>query len=48
MFKLGSDDAVDVEAGGYMLRGFIEGMRRHIAFERQHLLKSLSAVSLDH
>ena len=26
------------EATGYMLRGFFEGMRRHIAFEREHLL----------
>ncbi len=25
------------EATGYMLRGFFEAMRRHIAFEREHL-----------
>nr|CAD6413495.1 hemerythrin domain-containing protein [Rhizobium sp. Q54] len=39
LLKLGSDDPVNVEAVGYMLRGFFEGMRRHIAFERAHLLK---------
>ncbi|MFN7027488.1 MAG: hemerythrin domain-containing protein [Pseudorhizobium sp.] len=39
LFKLGSNDPVNVEAVGYMLRGFFEGMRRHIAFERSHLLK---------
>lgn len=26
------------ETLGYMLRGFFEGVRRHIAFEREHLL----------
>ncbi len=29
---------INAEAIGYMLRGFFEGMRRHIAFEREHLL----------
>lgn len=48
LFKLGSDDPVNMEAVAYMLRGFFEGMRRHIAFERQHLLKGLSVQRLDH
>lgn len=26
------------EATGYMLRGFFEGLRRHIAFEREHIV----------
>ena len=26
------------EAAGYMLRGFFESVRRHIAFEREHLM----------
>ena len=29
------------EATGYMLRGFFEALRRHIAFERDHLLAVL-------
>jgi hemerythrin-like domain-containing protein len=33
------------EATGYMLRGFFEGMRRHLAFEREHLLKLVDTVS---
>ena len=33
----GTED-VNVEATGYMLRGFFEAMRRHIAFEMEHLL----------
>jgi hypothetical protein len=31
----------NAETAGYMLRGFFEGMRRHIAFEREHLLPIL-------
>lgn len=30
---------INVEAIGYMLRGFFESMRRHIAFESEHLLR---------
>jgi Uncharacterized conserved protein len=41
LLKLGAGDAVNMEAVGYMLRGFFEGMRRHIAFETEHLLKRL-------
>ena len=41
LLKLGSGEAVNVEAVGYMLRGFFEVMRRHIAFERDHLMVDL-------
>lgn len=41
LLKLGRGDAVNVEATGYMLRGFFESRRRHIAFEREHLLRYL-------
>lgn len=37
--RLGSgDDDVNIGAVGYMLRGFFEAMRRHIAFESEILL----------
>ncbi|WP_158215740.1 hemerythrin domain-containing protein [Notoacmeibacter marinus] len=32
---------LDAEALGYMLRGFFEGLRRHLAFERDHLIPIL-------
>jgi hemerythrin-like domain-containing protein len=38
---------VNMEATGYMLRGFFEGVRRHIAFEQDHLLQHLSIVKED-
>ncbi|MBW8446786.1 MAG: hemerythrin domain-containing protein [Arenimonas sp.] len=41
LLKLGSGSAVNMEAVGYMLRGFFEGIRRHIAFEREYLLQRL-------
>jgi hemerythrin-like domain-containing protein len=41
LLKLGSGSEVNMEAVGYMLRGFFEDMRRHIAFEREHLLLRL-------
>lgn len=41
LLKLGAGEAVNMEAVGYMLRGFFEGMRRHIAFENELLLKRL-------
>jgi hemerythrin-like domain-containing protein len=31
----------DAEATGYMLRGFFEGLRRHVAFEREHVVPLL-------
>lgn len=43
LLKLASNEPVNMEAVGYMLRGFFEGLRRHIAFERMHLLKDFSA-----
>lgn len=42
LLKLGSGARdINVEAAGYMLRGFFETIRRHIAFEREHLLSTL-------
>lgn len=42
LLKLGSGTPdVNIEAAGYMLRGFFETIRRHIAFERDHLLRGL-------
>jgi hypothetical protein len=32
---------INMEATGYMLRGFFEAIRRHIAFEREHLIDKL-------
>ncbi|RLQ87153.1 hemerythrin domain-containing protein [Notoacmeibacter ruber] len=32
---------LDAEALGYMLRGFFEGMRRHLAFDREHVVPML-------
>ncbi len=34
---------LDAEALGYMLRGFFEGLRRHLAFEREHVVPILQA-----
>ncbi len=34
-------DAANVEKLAYMLRGFFAGLRRHIAFEREHLIPML-------
>lgn len=42
----GADD-INVEATGYMLRGFFEAMRRHIAFEIEHLLSKDSLQAAD-
>lgn len=41
LLKLGSGDIVNMEAVGYMLRGFFEGIRRHIAFEREYLFRDM-------
>lgn len=32
---------INMEATGYMLRGFFEAVRRHVAFERDHLMAHL-------
>ena len=38
--RLGSgDDTVNAETAGYMLRGFFESIRRHIAFEQRFMLR---------
>ncbi len=42
-FAIGSRRA-NTESLSYMLRGFFEGLRRHIAFETEHLLPILRAV----
>jgi hypothetical protein len=46
LLKLGAGEPVNMEAVGYMLRGFFEGTRRHIAFEREHLLQGVSDEEL--
>lgn len=46
LLKLGSGERVNMEAVGYMLRGFFEGIRRHIAFEREHLLSGVTDSEL--
>ena len=45
LLRLGSGMAVNMEAVGYMLRGFFESVRRHIAFEREHLLKDVDVAT---
>ncbi len=35
------------EATGYMLRGFFEGLRRHIAFEMDHIIPLIQKVNSD-
>jgi hemerythrin-like domain-containing protein len=34
---ISAQERFEGETAGYMFRGFFEGMRRHIAFERDHL-----------
>ncbi|MBO0661931.1 hemerythrin domain-containing protein [Jiella sp. CQZ9-1] len=34
----------NAEALGYMLRGFFEGLRRHIAFESEHVMPLLARI----
>ena len=44
--RLGKGDAtVNAEAAGYMLRGFFESIRRHIAFEQQFMLRGSGIAS---
>lgn len=33
----------NIDALAYMLRGFFEGLRRHVAFDREHILPLLAA-----
>lgn len=43
LLEFGSDQTrSDTEKLAYMLRGFFEGLRRHIAFETEHLLPILT------
>jgi hypothetical protein len=39
---IGSHKRFEAETAGYMLRGFFEGMRRHIAFEQDHLYRLIN------
>ena len=39
------DGTVNAEAAGYMLRGFFESIRRHIAFEQQFMLRETKLAS---
>ncbi|MEL6920111.1 MAG: hemerythrin domain-containing protein [Pseudomonadota bacterium] len=38
-------DQPNADKLAYMLRGFFEGLRRHVAFEREHLLPVLARVA---
>lgn len=38
------NEPADAEKLAYMLRGFFEGLRRHVAFEREHLIPLLSRM----
>jgi hemerythrin-like domain-containing protein len=40
--EIASGSKLNFEKAGYMMRGFFEGVRRHIAFERDHLLPMLA------
>lgn len=43
--EIASGAKLNFEKAGYMMRGFFEGLRRHIAFERDHLLPMLAVVT---
>lgn len=40
--QIGAQKRFETETAGYMFRGFFEGMRRHIAFEQDHLYHLIS------
>jgi hypothetical protein len=45
LLAIGHGKTIDnAEAVGFMLRGFFEGLRRHIAFEREHVLPMIGIV----
>lgn len=45
LLLLGRNGSVDnPEALGFMLRGFFEGQRRHVAFEREHVLPEIGCM----
>ena len=39
------ENARNAEATGYMLRGFFEGIRRHIAFEGEHIIPKIRQLA---
>lgn len=43
--EIASGSKLNFEKAGYMMRGFFEGLRRHVAFERDHLLPMLVVTS---
>ncbi|MCP4317040.1 MAG: hemerythrin domain-containing protein [Hyphomicrobiales bacterium] len=48
LYELGTGKAPkNPEAIGYMLRGFFEALRRHIAFEHEHLLRLMRQAATD-
>ncbi|MDO6963273.1 hemerythrin domain-containing protein [Rhizobium alvei] len=45
LLLLGAGDKdVNMEATGYMLRGFFEALKRHVAFEREHLVPVMEGL----
>ena len=45
LLAIGHGKTIDnAEAVGFMLRGFFESVRRHIAFEREHVLPMIGIV----
>jgi hypothetical protein len=45
LLAIGHGKAIDnAEAVGFMLRGFFESLRRHIAFEREHVLPKIGIL----
>jgi hypothetical protein len=45
LLLLGAGDKdVNMEATGYMLRGFFEALKRHVAFEREHLVPFMEGL----
>lgn len=45
LLAIGHGETVEnAEAVGFMLRGFFESMRRHIAFEREHVLPEIGII----
>ncbi|TIT74091.1 MAG: hemerythrin domain-containing protein, partial [Mesorhizobium sp.] len=48
LLAIGHGERVDnAEAIGFMLRGFFESLRRHIAFEREHVLPLIRIADSD-
>ncbi len=48
LLAIGHGETVEnAEATGFMLRGFFESLRRHIAFEREHILPVIGIVDID-